>query len=250
MTWHDTCEVGRKSDILDSNSITKWIFGQFRQPKKKEIITKYHMSILVCTKIYPRPLSNDYNPCRYITTECEICHETHKIRVFYNGSSWKQVKNGHVCTTTLNRQHSLSDITTRKNKLASIDRSKYDGVNDTKDSCNIRFVEINDLHSTDDQLAKDDWAVNHIETNKNTHSVALNPKVILVVGITTNKKQRRVRFNSSVQVKTIPINRQTKYANQLHVTFTSHVEVYIIPSNNEKNTRDSYSNINKLKRDF
>jgi len=243
MSWHDTYEhPGQKSEISDSRSILNWFVGHLRTPKKKNPITKYHMSILCDAKTYPKPMSNDYNPCRHVTTECEICHETHKVRFYNNGVVWKQVKNGHKCTPPLKHQKGLSNTTTCHNKLPSIRRSKpYNDMKGNIKPSKIIFIGLNDQNLIDDQILNETMNDHHIEKNKNIHGVAVKPKVVHDVCITTDKEQHQVRFDKIVQVKTIPPTEQIKNIpsdcpNKRHVTFTSHVEVFVIPSNYEINT--------------
>ena len=230
MVYQETDEVRQIFHISDNTSIINWVFNKFRQPKKENCIRKHHMSILGETKIYPKPMSNDFNPCRIVTIQCDICHETHKLRTFYNGVSWKQVRHGHICSN----QKNLHNTTTPQTTLDSIDRSKIDGnMKGNIGSTNISF-ELNDQNSMDDNIVKEKWDDRHIEKNKNIDGLASGRNVF----IDRDKKKHRVRFNENVEVKIIETTEQTNnarrnYLNQRNVTFTSNVEIRTIPSRYE-----------------
>ena len=223
----------RSFDILDSRSVFGWIKYQLKPPNKKKIILAEYKETMSDNNIYPSVLSYCHNPIRIAITECEFCHKTHSLKMFFNGVIWQQVKND-TCPYSEKRKHLLPNyqhspikMIPPNKKIVSIITSKSSNDMDYNTRLNdIKFIQLSGEHPIANPNQK--WAETRNNNNKNTHPLGLLHNVIHGIRDVTSKQTYNVKFNTIVTVKTIP---GRYHYTQRHVTFTPHVIVYTIPAN-------------------
>ena len=182
--------------------------------------------------IYPSVLSYCHNPIRIAITECEFCHKTHSLKMFFNGNIWQQVKNDKCPYSEKQKHlpkypHSPIKIITPKTKIVSIITSSNDMDYNTRLN-DIKFIQLSGELPIANPIPNQKWAETRNNNNKNTHRLGLLHNVIHGIRDVTSKQTYNVKFNTIVTVKTIP---GRYHYNQRHVTFTPYVMVHTIPSN-------------------